>query len=127
MNKRFYKKISCHRNVNFDGRKCNSNQKWKNDKCCECNTDTSSCENVKYLAYIIVDSVITCDKIIAVEAKSYDEERKAVTTSINENSITCKTQIFYILLVFLLITIALLLTVTIYCYLIKHRTKQKHL
>ena len=88
---------------------------------------TSSCENVKYLAYIIVDSVITCDKIIAVEAKSYDEERKAVTTSINENSITCKTQIFYILLVFLLITIALLLTVTIYCYLIKYRTKQKHL
>ena len=36
-------------------------------------------------------------------------------------------QNFYILLAFLLITIALLIAVSIYCYLIKYRAKQKHL
>ena len=35
-------------------------------------------------------------------------------------------QKFYILLAFLLITIALLIVVTIYCYLIKYKAKQKH-
>ena len=38
-----------------------------------------------------------------------------------------KTQNFYILLSFLLITIRLLTAVSIYCYLIKHRAKQTHL
>ena len=54
------------------------------------------------------DSVITCDEIIDVEK-----------TNFNEKNITCKTQNFYILLTFLLITIALLIAVSIYCYLIK--------
>ena len=36
-------------------------------------------------------------------------------------------QNFYILLAFLLITIALLIAVSIYCYLRKYRAKQKHL
>ena len=36
-------------------------------------------------------------------------------------------QNFYLLLAFLLITISLLIAVNIYCYLIKHRVKQKHL
>ena len=39
---------------------------------------------------------------------------------------TCKTQNFYILLAFLLITIALLVAVSIYCYLIKYGGKQKY-
>ena len=39
----------------------------------------------------------------------------------------CKTQSFYILLDFLLVTIALLKTVSIYYYLIKYQAKQKHL
>ena len=39
----------------------------------------------------------------------------------------CKTQNLYILLVFLLITIALLIAVSVYWYLINHRAKQKHL
>ena len=39
---------------------------------------------------------------------------------------TCKTQNFYILLAFLLITIALLIALSIYCYLIKYRAKVKH-
>ena len=38
-----------------------------------------------------------------------------------------KTQNFYTLLTFLLITIALLIAVSIYCYLIKYQPKQKHL
>ena len=37
-----------------------------------------------------------------------------------------KTQNFYILLVFLLITIILLRVVSIYCYLIKYRAIQKY-
>ena len=39
---------------------------------------------------------------------------------------TCKTQSFYILHVFLLITIASLITANVYCYLIKYWVKQKH-
>ena len=34
---------------------------------------------------------------------------------------------FYILLAFLLVNIALLIAVIIYCYLIKYQAKQKHL
>ena len=45
----------------------------------------------------------------------------------NEKKATRKMQNFYILLAFLLITIALLLTVSIYCHLIKYLAKQKHL
>ena len=59
-----------------------------------------------------------CDRIIEL----YDEE-----TNFHQNKATCKTQSFYILLVLLLITIALLTVVSIYCYLIKHRAEQKHL
>ena len=96
------KHVSCE--CKFDGRKCNSNQKWNNDRCqCECkkyniykkdyiwNPATCSCKNDKYLASII------------------------------------DTKIFYILLAILLIAIALLIVVSIYCYLIKYKSKQKHL
>ena len=44
-----------------------------------------------------------------------------------KKNITCKTQNFYILLDFLLITIALLIAVSIYCYLMKYQAKQRHL
>ena len=53
--------------------------------------------------------------------ESYKEE-----THFNEKKATCKTQNFYILLAFLLITIALLIAVSIYCYLIKYRARQKN-
>ena len=69
------------------------------------------------------DSVITCDKII----KSYDEETKNIPTTFNVRKASCKIQNFYILVAFLLITIALLIGVSIYCYLIKYRAKQNHL
>ena len=51
---------------------------------------------------------------------------KAIPTNFNEKIITCKTQSFYILPAFLLITIALLIPVSINCYMIKYRTKQKN-
>ena len=121
------KPISCQCKCKFDGKKCNSNQKWNNDKCqCECknlkehvcekgyiwNPATFSCINGKYLARVIDNWVTTCDEIIdttkTVPAKS---------TSIN----------FYILLTLLLITITLLIAVNFYCYLKIYWAKQKHL
>ena len=57
-----------------------------------------------------------CDEIIDAnaEAKSYDEETKTIL-----KDIICETKCFYILLAFLLIAIALLIVVSVYCYLIK--------
>ena len=83
-------------------------------------------KNGKYLAIIVDDSVITCDEIIQskdkkAEAKSNNE------TNFNEKKATFKTQHFYILFAFLLITIALLIAVSIHCYLIKYQAKRKHL
>ena len=77
---------------------------WKD---CVWNPSTYNCENGKYLASILDDSVIICDEIIYAEEKT-----------LNEKNITCKTQNFYILLIFLLITITLLIGGSIYCYLI---------
>ena len=64
----------------LDGIKCSSNQQWSNDKCwCGCkkhhlceedyiwNPAICSCQNEKYLASIINDSVITCNEIIDAE------------------------------------------------------------
>ena len=56
------------------------------------------------------DSAFMCDEII--------EETKTVPTNFNEKDISCKIQNFYILFAFLLITIALLIDVSIYYYLI---------
>ena len=50
------------------------------------------------------DSTIISDEGI----DSYDEETKSILTNFNERKATCKAQNFYILLAFLLITIALL-------------------
>ena len=52
---------------------------------------------------------------------------RTILINFNEKKATCKTQSFYILIAFLLITIALLVTESIYCYLIKYEAKQKHL
>ena len=65
------------------------------------------------------DSAIICDEVI----ESYDEEIKTILTNLNEKKATSETQKFYILLAFLLITIALLTAVSIYCYLIKRWAK----
>ena len=88
------KHISSACKCKFDGRKCNSNEKWNNDKCrCECknlkehhlckknyiwNPARYSCKYSIYLASIIDDSVITCDEII--------ENIKTVSTNFNEKA-----------------------------------------
>ena len=59
------------------------------------------------------DSVITCDEII----------EESVATNFNKKKATCKTKNFCIFLAFLLITIALLIAVSIYCYLIRYKAK----
>ena len=59
--------------------------------------------------------------------ESNDEETKTIPTSFDEKKVTCKTQNFHVLLAFLSITISVLIAVSIYCYLIKYRAKQKHL
>ena len=83
------------------------------------NPSTCSSENGKHLASIMDDSAITCDEI----TESFDEETETVPTK----KAASKTQNYCVLLTFLLITIALLIAVSTYCYLIKHRSKQKHL
>ena len=119
------KHISCECKCKFDGRKCNSSQWWNNDKCfCECkkhhicwkyyiwNPSTCHCENGKYLASIMDDSVILCDEFI------YTEETKTIP-----KYVTFKTQNLSILLLFLLIAIALTIAVSIYCYLRKYQAQ----
>ena len=63
------------------------------------------------------DSVNMCDEI----RESYDDKTKAIPTYFNEEKTLCKTQDYYILHSFLLITAALLIAVSTYCYLIKYQ------
>ena len=51
------------------------------------------------------------------------EETKTVPTKVVLTK--CTSTNFYFLLAFLLVTIALLIAVSIYCYLIKHQAKEK--
>ena len=116
-----------------DGRQCNSNQKWNNNKCwCKCkfqknimcvkknyiwNPRTCCCENGKYVISIIDDLMSSCDEII--------KETKIIPTK----TVTAKSTsvIFCILLIFLLITIALLIAFSIYCSFIKYQAMRKPL
>ena len=67
-----------------------------------------------------------------MEAKWYKEAKRfaketTIPTDFNEKKATCKMQSLYILLPFLLITIALLIAVSIYYYLINYLAEQKNL
>ena len=88
---------------------------WKPATCC--------CKNGKYLGSIIDDSVISCDEIIE---KIKTVPIKTVPTNFNEKKLTSKTKKFYILLTSLSTTIALSISVSIYCYLIKYQAKSKY-
>ena len=87
------------------------------------NPATCSCENGKYLASVMDNSVITCDEIV----ESYNEETRNISTNFNKKIAACQTQKFYILIAFLSITKALFITVSIYCYLITCWPNQKRL
>ena len=81
--KTLMKHMSCECKSKFDGTKCDSKQWWNKDKFwCECkkhntcannsiwNPATWNCENGKYLASIMDDSLVICDEVI----ESSDEE-----------------------------------------------------
>ena len=78
-----------------------------------------SCKDGKCLASFINDSLITCNEII--------EEIIQLFKQILIKKVDFQSQNLYSLLAFLLIIIALLIAVSIYCYLIIYLTKQKHL
>ena len=88
---------------------------------CIWNPATCSLKKWKYLTTIVDNSAITCDKV----RESYDKETKTIPANMNKKKAIYKTQNFYILFAFLLITIELLIAVSIYCYLIKNRALQK--
>ena len=82
------------------------------------------------------DSAIICDEVIDADADAevqlndeakWNKQTKAIPKNFKEKKIICKSQNLYILLAFLLITTALFIAVSIYCYLIKYQAKQKHL
>ena len=58
---------------------------------------------------------------------NYRRECRSYIVRQRNTNIIRETKSFYIFLAFLLITIALFITVSIYCYLIKYKVKQKHL
>ena len=107
------KHISCKCKCKFDGRKCNLKQNWYNGKYrwgCEnlekhrvCEKDyiwnpaTCSCENGKYIANIIDDSVITCDEIIGetTTTPAKTTSTKTFPTNFNEQSISLFYSRFY--------------------------------
>ena len=66
---------------------------------------------------------VTCDEV----KESYDEETKTIAAIFNGKKATSETQNFCILLAILSITIALLIAVSVCCYLIKYQAKKKHL
>ena len=73
-------------------------------------------KNGKYLACNMDDSAIICNEVI----ESSHGKIKTIPTNFIKKKATSKTQGFYILFAFLLITIALLITVSAYFYLIKY-------
>ena len=59
-------------------------------------------KNGKNLESIIDNPVITCDEIIQMEAKLYDEKRKTVPTNFNEKKIqSVKQKILYFTCLFI--------------------------
>ena len=91
-------------------------------KNCIWNPVTCSYKNGKYVRSIIEDSAVVCGEII--------EETKTVPTKSTSTKIVltkCTSTNLHTLLAFLLIITALLIAVSIYCYLIKYQAKQKHL
>ena len=102
--------------MNNDKYWCECKKRYVGEKHYIWNPATCSSKNEKYLASIMDDSAITCDEII----ESYEQETRTIPTNFREKKASCKIQNFYIMLAFLLITIALLIFVSIYSYLINY-------
>ena len=78
------------------------------------------CTNVIQIKY---DPAIFRDEVIEL----LDEGIRTITITFCDKNITCKAHNFYVILPFLLITIAILIAISVYYYLIKYQAKQKHL
>ena len=83
------------------------------------NSATCSFENGKYLGNIIDDSVVTCGEV--------RETTKTVSNNFNEKKSKLQNKKNLYLTCFFSITIALLIAVSIYCYLIKFKAKRNNL
>ena len=105
--------INVYVNVDMWKRLCEKDYVW--------NPATCNCENGKYLASIMDDSAIICDKVIDADMESNNK------TNFNEKKATCKMQNLHILHVFFLISTAFLIAVSIYRYLIKYQRNLKQL
>ena len=68
----------------------------KND--CVWNPSIRFCKTDEYLKSIIIDSVLTCDKVIEKVTKSYNNPTKATPIFFNDKKTNCKMDKFYILL-----------------------------
>ena len=119
-------------------KKCTLHQWWNNDKGhCVCVCVCVCVKNTMYLKKIIFRillHVVWKWKLFSMYIRWFNdyvwrviEETKTFLANFKEKKETCKTQNVYILLAFLLITIILLIAVSINCYLIKYKSKRKHL
>ena len=89
----------------------------------------ASVKNIIYIKKIIFGILLhVVAKMINISREEKDaEEKETIPINFNLKKATCKTRNIYILLAFLLITTALLIAVSIYCYLIKYRVKKHFL
>ena len=138
VSKKLTKHVSCKFKFNIDVGKCKIKsgiipvwvEKCKRTSCVQkdytWNPSTSRWNHSKHLSSITDNLVITCDEIIepkkSVQAKS--TSNKTVSTNFNKKVKKRKKRNCWFLLGFLLITIALLVAVSTYCYFIKYRAKK---
>ena len=131
------KHISCDCKCKFNSTTCNSKPKWKNKTFqCECKNfpkcekyyrldpSTGISENSKCLKSVIDTSVTRCHKSVIVMNNLSTNKTNTITTNDATTAlINChskKVRDCYILHTVLLVTITLLITVSICCYLIKY-------
>ena len=83
----------------------------KND--CIWNPAKCTCENGKYVKSVVDNYKIVCDEIIETTkiASAKIVLTRNIARNFQEKKVTCKTENFYILLAFLLITMMLLIVV----------------
>ena len=79
--------------------------------------------NDKYFGSIVDDLVIKCDEIreTTKTVRTKTVPAKAILTNFNEKKFSVKRKFFCFTCLFLLISISLSISVTIYCCFIKHQ------
>ena len=79
--------------------------------------------NDKYFGSIVDDSIIKCDEIreTTKTVRTETVPAKAILTNFNEKKFSVKRKFFCFTCLFLLISISLSISVTIYCCFIKHQ------